>query len=92
MDLVLRGMRQGVYTGGFRMKTKIHEYLRRLELSHSMGLIDNNCLDHAIIAHDDYCKIYLCEYCDCDPDITIKVDGGEVKIDSNGHLFKEDKP
>jgi len=71
------------------MKTKIHEYLRRLELSHSMGLIDNNCLDHAIIAHDAYCEIYLCEYCDCDPDITIKTDKGEMKIDSNGYLYTE---
>ena len=71
------------------MKDKVHEYLKRIDKAYSLGLIGKDCLSHAIIAHDDYCEINQNGYCNCDPDITIKTDKGEMKIDSNGYLYTE---
>jgi hypothetical protein len=50
----------------------MHEYLRRIILSHQKGIIPRASMASAQVSHDDDCGFNHGTECDCDPWIKIE--------------------
>jgi hypothetical protein len=69
---------------------KVHEYLRRILLATENGIIKKG-VHFPQVAHDGYCALYSGNECNCNPDITIVMDGKSVEISKDGKIKREIK-
>jgi len=67
----------------------MHEYMRRLNKAISDAIIDKGSVAQAIVEHDNYCGIYKGAECNCDPDITIHTDKGDVSVLQDGTVISK---
>jgi hypothetical protein len=49
-----------------------HNYLNKLLAMQARGALPTCGVSQLEIAHDDWCRIYLGGYCNCDPDIRVR--------------------
>ena len=68
----------------------MHEYMRRLSIALQNGAIDQGSAALAQIAHDDDCAFWTGGICNCDPDITITTQQGDVRVLADGSLLDID--
>lgn len=56
----------------------MNEYQRRLDLALSMGILDRGTVNLAKVRHDSWCGSLSGGECNCDPDISIRTQGGRM--------------
>ncbi|GAG40253.1 unnamed protein product [marine sediment metagenome] len=70
-------------------KERIPEYLRRLNLAVTNGIVPAVSVNIAAVFHDDWCVSYQGGACNCDPEIIVTHEGHQFHIDKNGEKQKE---
>ena len=51
-------------------------YMDRIFKALANGVINAGAAKHIQVSHDEWCKIYSNEACNCDPDLMIEAEGG----------------
>lgn len=65
----------------------MHEYEKRLGVAIKRGVIDRGTAAYALVRHDmPQCAIYSGGHCNCNPDIIIRTDKGDLFLGPDGML------